>query len=247
MSKQVQPLKPLEMTLQDAHEEAPGVKSFTFKYDKAQFQYKAGQSVLLFPEQGNQALRHPFSIASSPTEDQLMLSTKIRPESPYKTRLNALTSGDKVTLMGPGGQFTLPEQGEDQIVLLGGGIGITPFRGIIKYATDKQLHYKITLLYSNRTPEDIVYKQDWERFQSQNPNLTIIHTITRPEESQTEWKGHTGRIDANLVHEYVPNMERAIFYVCGPPSLVSYLTNILAGMGVDPGRIRAENFRGYAD
>ncbi len=247
MSQQVQPLKPLEMTLHDVHEEAPGVKSFLFEYDKAQFQYKAGQSVLLFPEQGNQALRHPFSIASSPTEDRLMLSTKIRPESPYKTRLNALRSGDKVILMGPGGQFTLPEDGEDQIVLLGGGIGITPFRGIVKYATDNHLPHKITLLYSNRTPEDIVYKQDWESFQSQNPNLTIIHTITRPEESQKEWKGRIGRIDANLVHEYVPNMERAIFYVCGPPSQVSDLTSVLVSMGVEPSRIRAENFRGYAD
>lgn len=247
MSAQVQPLKSVEMILQDVHEEAPGVKSFLFKYDKEKFHYKPGQSVLLFPEQGNQALRHPFSIASSPTENWLMLSTKVRHESPYKTRLDALRPGDKVTLMGPGGQFTLPEQVEGQIVLLGGGIGITPFRGIIKYATDNQLPHKITLLYSNRTPEDIVYTQDWEKFQSQNPNLTIIHTITKPEESQKEWKGHIGKIDAKLVHEYVPNMERAVFYVCGPPSLVSDLTSVLTGMGVDPSRIRAENFRGYAD
>ncbi len=240
-------MKPLEVTLQEVREEAPGVKSFLFKYDKDLFRYKSGQIVLFFPDGSNPALRHAFSIASSPTEDLLMLSTMMRPESPFKTRLNQLRPGDAAALMGPGGQLTLPERSTDQVVLLGGGIGITPFRSIIKYATDNRLPHKITLLYSNRTPEDIVYKHDWEKLQAQNPNLTIVHTITKPEESKLEWNGPTGKIDANLVRQYVSDLDKAIYYVCGPPSLVSDLTTVLTEMGVDPRRIRAENFRGYAE
>ncbi len=247
MSQQVQALKHLEITLQEVREEAPGVKSFLFKYDKSRLQYKAGQSVLLFPDGGNPALRHPFSIASSPSEELLIISTRMSPESLFKTRLNELKVGHVATLMGPWGQFTLPEEATEQVVLLGGGIGITPFRGLVKYATDNRLPHKITLLYSNRTLEDIVYKRDWEEFRAQNPNFKIVHTITKPEESKVGWRGHTGEIDANMVRRYVIDLEKAIYYVCGPPSLVANLTSVLTEMGIDTQRIRAENFRGYAE
>src|SRR5712692_251572 len=240
MAQQSQQMKSVQVTLQEVREEAPGVKSFLFKYDRNNFHYKSGQIVLLFPEEGNPNLRHAFSIASSPTEDLLILSTMIRAESPYKSRLNALKPGDAVSLMGPGGQFGLPEQPADQVVLLGGGIGITPFRSIIKYATDTKLPNKITLLYANRTPEDIVYKDDWKEYEAQNPHLTIIQTITHPGESKIEWKGRVGRIDANLIREHVENLDKALFYVCGPPSLVTDLTNILSGMGISGAQIRTE-------
>jgi ferredoxin-NADP reductase len=240
-------MKTVQATVQEVREEAPGVKSFLFKYDKKAFPYKSGQVALLFPEEGNPSLRHAFSIASSPTEDLLMLTTKIRTDSPYKTRLNALKQGDVVTLMGPGGQFGLLEQPTNQIILLGGGIGITPFRSIIKYATDNILPNKVTLLYSNKTPEDIVYKREWEEYAKQNPNLTIIHTITRPSDSKSEWKGRVGRIDANLIREHVENPEKAFYLVCGPPSLVTELASVLAEMGINTSQIKVENFRGYAD
>jgi ferredoxin-NADP reductase len=247
MSQQTQTMKTVQVTLQNVRDEAPGVKSLLFEYDKNNFQYKPGQIVLLFPEEGNPNLRHAFSIASSPTEDFLMISTKIRDESPYKTRLNHLKQGDVVSLMGPAGQFGLTEQSTDQIVLLGGGIGITPFRSIVKYATDKKLPNKITLLYSNKTPEDIVYKHEWEEYEERNANFIIVHTITQPSESKPEWKGRVGRIDANLIREQIKNPEKAQYYVCGPPSLVTDLTSVLTGMGISGTQIRTENFRGYAD
>lgn len=247
MSQQIQQMKTLQVTLHEVRDEAPGVKSFLFEYDKNNFHYRSGQIVLLFPEEGNPNLRHAFSIASSPTENLLMVTTKMRNESPYKTRLNTLKQGDTVTLMGPAGQFGLSEQLANQIVLLGGGIGITPFRSIIKYATDSKLPNKITLLYSNRTPEDIVYKQDWKEYETKNPNLTIVHTITQPSESKNEWRGRVGRIDANLIREHVENLDKAICYVCGPPSLVTELTSILTEMRINSAQIRTENFRGYAD
>ncbi len=149
--------------------------------------------------------------------------------------------------MGPAGQFGLPEHPAGQIVLLGGGIGITPFRSIVKYATDNRLPNKITLLYSNRTPEDIVYKNEWKEYEALNPNLTIVRTITSPNESKSEWRGRVGRIDANLIREHVENLEKALYLVCGPPSLVTDLTSILTGMGISRAQIRTENFRGYTD
>ncbi len=248
MSQQVhQQMQTFQITLQEVRDEAPEVKSFLFKYDKTNLQYKPGQIVLLFPEDGNPNLRHAFSIASSPTEDTLMLSTKIRAESKYKNRLETLKKGDIVSIMGPAGQFGSPDQPAEQIVLLGGGIGITPFRSIVKYATDSKSPTKITLLYSNRTPEDIVYKREWKEYEAENPNFTAIHTITHPSESRSEWKGHVGRIDAEMIRRYIMSPDKAIYLVCGPPSLVTDLTGILTGMGISPTQIRMENFHGYAD
>ena len=247
MSQQTQQMKTVLVTLHEIRDEAPGVKSFLFKYDKTAFQYKSGQIVLLFPEDGNPALRHAFSIASSPTEDTLLLSTKIRANSQYKNRLNTLEKGDTVSIMGPAGQFGLPDQPVEQIVLLGGGIGITPFRSIVKYATDTKSQTKITLLYANGSPDDIVYRQEWKEYEAENPKFTAIHTITKPSESTSEWKGHRGRIDAEMIRRYIERPDKALYLVCGPPSLVTDLTGVLTEMGISPTQIRTENFRGYAD
>ena len=247
MSQQTQKMKTVQATLNEIRDEAPGVKSFLFKYDKSAFQYKSGQILLLFPEDGNPSLRHAFSIASSPTEDLLMISTKIRAESQYKNLLDTLKEGDTVSIMGPAGQFGLPDQPIEQIVLLGGGIGITPFRSIVKYASDNKSQTIITLLYTNRTPEDIVYKEEWKEYEAENPNFTAIHTITKPSESTSEWKGHKGRIDAEMIRRYIDRPDKALYLVCGPPSLVTDLTGVLTEMGISPTQIRTENFRGYAD
>ncbi|MDQ3947940.1 MAG: Rieske 2Fe-2S domain-containing protein, partial [Thermoproteota archaeon] len=86
-------------------------------------------------------IRH-FTISSSPTENFIMFSTRIR-DSPYKKRLSTLDEGATVKVRGPEGQFVLHEDYSKPAVFLSGGIGVTPFRSIVKYATDKQLPLKI--------------------------------------------------------------------------------------------------------
>ena len=96
-------------------------------------------------------IRH-FTISSSPTENFIMFSTRIR-DSPYKKRLSTLEKGAKVKVRGPEGQFVLHEDYSKPAVFLSGGIGVTPFRSMIKYATDKQLPIKIIMFDSNRNQE----------------------------------------------------------------------------------------------
>lgn len=241
-----QTFEPLEVTVEQIVEEAPGVKSFFLDYDKNRFQYKASQVVRLYVyTENNHQMFHAFSIASSPTENHLLFTTKIRPDSPYKQALDKLEPGDQLSLLGPVGRFILPESTSNDIVMLGGGIAVTPLRGMIRFATDKQLPHKITLLYSNITPEDIVYKKQWKELESQNPNLRVVNTITHPEESKENWTGRTGRIDEALISEYVKNPSHTLLYVCGTPSMITDTVHILRNFGIDTSKVLIEQFPGY--
>ncbi len=238
--------EPVEVTVRKIEEESPGIKSLYLDYDRKAFQYKASQAVRLFVvAQDGQRIPHAFSIASSPTEDFLLFTTRIRPESLFKRSIERLKPGDRLNLVGPFGRFVLPPDPSNHLVFLGGGIGITPFRGMIKYATDKQLPHKITLLYSNRIPEEIVYRKLWQTLQSKNHNLTVTHVITHPEHSKEKWTGLTGKVDEKLIREYVPYMDKTLFYICGTPTMITELTHILRTMNVDPSRVMIESFPGY--
>ena len=136
----------LDLPLIEAKQETPDVKSIKLGL-RERIDYKPGQYMTVEldvddPENGNS---RPLSIASSPTENFLLFSTKIS-QTLFKQKLNSLKAGDKVKLKGPMGIFTLKEDAKE-IVLLGGGIGITPFRDMIKYSADEKLPIKITLLY----------------------------------------------------------------------------------------------------
>lgn len=207
-------------------------------YFSRNFDYKPGQYLTLeLDVEDTEGNTRPLSIASSPTEDFILISTKIR-ESPFKHKLISLKAGDKVKVIGPMGNFILKEDAKE-IIFLGGGIGITPFRDMIKYATDKKLPIKMTLLYSNKTPADICYKDEWPLFEEQNPNLKIVHTMT----DDQNWEGRKGRINESLIKEF--SSADTLFYICGSPAMVTGLFELLKTMNVPMSNIKMEKFAGY--
>jgi ferredoxin-NADP reductase len=237
---------PLPVTLRKRVTEAPSVESFYFDYPRDALHYQASQAFHLHLDFAHDpSFYHPFSIASSPTEDYLLFTMRRRTASPYKQTLSQCHPGDQLTVLGPVGRFVLPADGSRPIVFLGGGIGVTPFRSMMRFATDRQLPHRIVLLYSSRTPEQIVYRREWEGLQRRNPKLTVVHTITRPEQSIQAWQGRVGRIDATLVREYVEDVDQARFYLCGTPRMVWGMTRLLRTMGVGTDRIMVDVFRGY--
>lgn len=226
----------------ETKQETPDVKSIKLAFDGNKFDYKPGQFMMMEldvddPESGN---TRPLSIASSPTENVLLFSTKIS-QSLFKQKFNSLKVGDKVKVKGPMGIFTLKKDAK-QIMFLGGGIGITPFRDMIKYATDKRLPIKLTLLYSNKTPADICYKDEWDVFEKENFNLKVVNTIT---DNTIGWNGRTGRINENMIKEFCNDINNTVFYICGPPGMVEGLSNLLKTMDISLQNIKIEKFAGY--
>jgi glycine betaine catabolism B len=197
-------------------------------------------------------IRH-FTISSSPTENFIMLSTRIR-DSPYKKRLSTLEIGTTVKVRGPEGQFILHEDYSKSAIFLSGGIGVTPFRSMIKYATDKQLPLKIIMFDSNRNSNNILFKQEFDEWASINKNLKIIYTISEENQDEhhssatNEWKGEFGRIDKAMILKYVDDktLKNSIIYICGPPSMLKSMQSLIQQeLEIPKERIMIEEFTGY--
>ena len=200
-------------------------------------------------------IRH-FTISSSPTENFIMFSTRIR-DTPYKRRLSTLEKGTKVKVRGPEGQFVLHQDYSKPAVFLSGGIGVTPFRTMIKYATDKRLPVKIVMFDSNRNRSNILFKKEFDDWSNINKNLKIIYTISedgeeeRHEQSSStanDWNGEYGRINKAMILKYVDTNElnNSIFYICGPPSMLKAMQALLEDdLEIPKERIKVEEFTGY--
>lgn len=243
--------KSMKLTLVKKQDEAKGTKSFFWEPEKS-LTYLPGQFLyytlpsLKYPDPRGDT-RH-FTICSSPTEGKtLRLTTRIRPESGYKKTLDELPLGSEIEGEGPNGTFILNDNDLGPHVFLAGGIGITPFRCMLKYVADKKLSHQIHLIYSNSIPEEITFRKEFEQLVLTYPNIKISMTITKPEESKEKWTGLTGRIDENLIKKLVTSdySSSALFWLCGPPPMVDAVRDILGKVGVTSNRLRAEKFTGY--
>lgn len=222
--------------------------SFAFDLEGQTFPFKPGQyntvtipNPLYQDEEGN---TRQFSIASSPRDPFILITTRMR-ASAFKRTLAEVPLGTRVNFRGPLGSFTLPEDAVHPIVLIAGGIGITPFRSMIKHATEQRLPHTLTLIYSNRTPQEAPFLEELRGWERENPNFRFIPTMTRPEASTPEWTGRTGYVDAAFLRETLEGLDRFIFFAAGPPRMVDGVGHALAGAGVAEDRIRTEQFSGY--
>lgn len=186
-------------------------------------------------------IEYSMSLASSPTKDYLQFGAR-RSDSAWKRTFVNLRPGDEVEIDGPYGRFVLDEH--RPAVLVAGGIGITPLKGMMEYATDRNLSIDVVLVYSIRTPTEIAYKDDLEALARENPKIRILYTITRSESGQA-WNGRVGRIDADLLRSAASGLHEPTYYVCGKPGLVEGVFEHLRALRVPRGRVMAEEFWGY--
>jgi ferredoxin-NADP reductase/nitrite reductase/ring-hydroxylating ferredoxin subunit len=254
----------LELTLiQKDKVEGTDVMSFKFSKQNDQlenkivFDYTAGQFAFFdigeVYDDPKGPIRH-FTISSSPTEKFIMFSTRMR-DSPYKKRLSTLEEGAKVKVRGPEGKFVLHEDYSIPAVFLSGGIGVTPFRSMIKYATDKQLPTRITMFDSNRDRSNVLFKKEFDDCAGNNKNLKIIYTISEEEQyeqsissTENDWKGEYGRINKAMILKYIDAnvLNNSIFYICGPPAMLKAMQALLQEeLNIPKEKIKVEEFTGY--
>ncbi len=186
-------------------------------------------------------IEYPMSLACSPTKPYLEFGARVS-DSAWKEAFRALRPGDEAEVDGAYGHFVLDPN--SQAVLIAGGIGITPLKGMAEYAADRRLPMEMRLLYSSRNEAEIAYRRELETLTDQNPRFRVTHTLTR-EPSGSSWTGRRGRIDAELLASVSHDLTNPYYYVCGTPGMVRETFQILAESGVAPGRIKSEAFRGY--
>lgn len=186
-------------------------------------------------------IEYPMSLACSPTRPYLEFGARVS-DSPWKVAFAELRPGDDAEVDGAYGHFVLDEA--SSAVLVAGGIGVTPLKGMAEYAADRRLPIDLRLVYSNRTPEEIVYRSELDDLTRQNPRFDVLHTLTRTPEGSS-WSGRRGRIDADLLRAASHGLSEPIYYVCGAPGMVQETYRNLLRLGVDADRVRYEVFRGY--
>ncbi|HEX6543189.1 MAG TPA: ferredoxin reductase [Ktedonobacterales bacterium] len=206
--------------------------------------HRAGQhlDVRLTAADGYQTERS-YSIASAPTDPQVMLTVERLEDgevSPYLT--DVLRPGDQLELRGPiGGWFTWrPEEG-GPLLLVAGGSGIAPLMAMIRYRAAVQSPVPVCLLYSSRTYEEIIYREELDWLATAGADLDVVHTITRSQPAG--WQGYRRRIDRAMLEEvaWTP-MERPLIFVCGSNPLVEAVATACVELGHPPERVKTERF-----
>jgi ferredoxin-NADP reductase len=227
----------------EAVPETPRIKSLVLEVPGWEG-HKAGQhlDVRLTAPDGYQTQRS-YSIASAPEDERLVLTVERLDDgevSPYLT--DVLMAGDKLELRGPiGGYFTWEEGDGGPLLLVGGGSGIAPLMAMIRHRVAVGSEVPTRLLYSSRSYEEIIFREELETLASRDGALEVIHTLTR---SRPEaWTGYDRRIDAEMLREvaWSPD-ERPLPFVCGPTSFVEGVADALVGLGHDPARVKTERF-----
>lgn len=232
----------LSLQIKEILQETHDTKTYRFDFSKRPWTFLPGQFITVkFLIDGKPAIRS-YSISSSPTQqDHLDITVKITPNGLTSVYLfDKVKAGDRFEIRGPFGKCTYTEDLGKNIVLIGAGSGIAPLMSILRYVIDKKTGAKVTLFYSNKTKEDIIFYKELAQLEKENPNFRCILTVTRDE---TGWTGKTGRITAEMLSENIADKDTAIFYAAGPPAMVDDAVKILKeSLAISPTRIRTEKF-----
>jgi len=209
----------------------------------AKMDFKPGQFVVLaIPQElgGGPTFSRAYSMASSPTEELIDLTMNV--VGTVTKKMNSFETGVKVNVQGPFGLFVLNPETQNDVVFIAGGVGITPFRSMWRYVIGKHLPVKMTMLFSCKTEEDIVYHDELEEM-NQRDDFKLVLTLTR--EQGEEWHGLRGRINAEFIKQQVGNLESKTFFICGSNAMNDGMTQTLLEMGVPKDRIKTEKWGEY--
>jgi ferredoxin-NADP reductase len=221
--------------------ETPHVKTIVFDVP-GWAGHRAGQhvDVRLTAEDGYQAERS-YSIASAPDGTRVALTVQRLEEgevSPYLT--DELRPGDKIELRGPiGGYFVWEPSEGGPLMLVAGGSGIVPLMAMIRTGAAAGNDTETRLLYSSRSQDDVIYRDELER-RSGN-GLRVVYTLT--DSQPPGWTSYARRVDAEMLAEVGPRpADRPRFYVCGPTPFVEAVAEALVRLGHETRAIKTERF-----
>jgi ferredoxin-NADP reductase/Na+-transporting NADH:ubiquinone oxidoreductase subunit NqrB len=190
--------------------------------------------------------RRYFTLASSPTEADLRIGVKFYENgSSFKKAMVDMDETTSIVASQIAGDFVLPKDRTQKLIFIAGGIGVTPFRSMVKYLVDKNEPRSITLLYSARTQADIAYKSVFDEAR-QKIGLKTIYALSDAEALEGEPATRVGTITAGLIRSEVPDYLERLFYISGTHQMVAAMQDILSELGVSKNHIKIDFFPGYA-
>jgi ferredoxin-NADP reductase len=209
------PKQIVEMLVEAVTMELPDTKTVKLQWpEDYDVEFKTGQFITLyFPD--TPAYKRAYSLSSCAL-DRRFYEVTVKRDGKMGTRIvDWVKAGDRMWVIPPTGRFLPVYEPDKHLICIAGGSGVTPFRAFVREATRRKYSTKITVLYSVRTPNDIIFNAEFLELQAENDNFEFDVTCTRST-SEHKWSGRTGRIDSDWVRQHVGKLEHTVFYACGP-------------------------------
>ncbi len=224
--------------------ETPRIFTLTLEPEKGEpmIAFVAGQwaHLHLLDDHGSSQARAAFSFATAPEECLERLEFGIKVYGTFTTRASKLRVGDRVGIQGSFGVFTLREE-NTHLVMIAGGIGVTPFRSMIRSLAAQECSRETTLIYSNKTIEDAAYAEEFVALAGKRSWFRFVPTCTATLEAARQ--GERGRVSLPMLRKHIPDFEQATFLACGPVPLMEGVRQLLIQAGVDvKDQLRTERF-----
>jgi ferredoxin-NADP reductase/DMSO/TMAO reductase YedYZ heme-binding membrane subunit len=237
-----------ELQIRAMFQETPDVKTFRLMAahgGSLPFEYQAGQFVNIQLTIDGKRVNRSYTLASSPTRrDSCELSIKRQPMGTASRYLHdQVHIGDLVKVSGPSGRFTFTGHEASSVLLIAGGVGITPLMSITRYLTDRAWDGDIYFLIVAKSEQHLVFSDEILFLQNRFPQLHVCVTLTRCDNSST-WTGERGRVTGSLLQKFVPNLTSVPVYLCGPLEMMDATREILRSVGVPDSFVRTETFAG---
>ena len=236
----------MRAAIKEKREVAKGTLLVLFDLAGAEFDYQPGQyfwvELLDPPYEDEKGARRHITAVTSPSEKGVIgLCTRMR-DSAFKRSLADLPVGTEVEVEQPKGTFVLPEESSRPLVFVAGGIGITPFRSMLRYIGDEHLPHRVTLIYSNRDRASAALLDELEEIEQANPNVRLIATMT----DDDSWPGERRRVDGAFLRDHLgDDVNQARYMVAGPPAMAKGVSAELEQAGIAAELIETDSFSGY--
>jgi ferredoxin-NADP reductase len=237
MAKQI-----VEMELELVTMELLDTKTIRLKWPEGyDVDFKTGQFITLYwPDTPN--YKRAYSLSSCAL-DRGYFEVTVKRDGKMGTRIvDWAKAGDKMWVIPPTGRFLPVYEPNKHLICIAGGSGVTPFRAFVREATRRQLETKITVMYSVRTTNDIIFYEEFRQLVQENPNFNFYVTCTRLIDLDP-WTGRRGRISAAWIKEHIHDLGNTVFYACGPNALVEATeTLVLEELGVPKEQMKMEKW-----
>lgn len=222
--------QPQIFTVKEVITRSNNIKSLILENDN-KMEFVPGQYCFVLVDE---KLQRPLSYCSASGESHIELTFK---KTGYFTgKLFNLKKKDKVTVKGPYGGPLILNEAYKNIILIAGGVGIAPFMSILRTINEKKLKTKVSLFYSAKKREDLLFKEELDSFK----NIKLTYTLTQ--ENPPNWKGETRRVDLDMIKKHA-DIKDAVFYICGPHEMTSSISAQLINEGIERKNIRTEKWQ----
>ena len=226
-------------------EETPDVRTFRLgpkEGGKLPFPYRPGQYLNLALTIDGVRVNRSYTIASSPAQPSFCELTVKRKADGYVSKYlhDVLRAGDTLKVSAAFGRFVFTGAEANEVLLIAGGVGVTPVMSILRYLADCSWPGQIHFLFSVRQRRDVIFSSEIKSLQSRFANLHVYVTLS--DGTDGSWAGERGRITGEMLRRLIPNLKNLPVYLCGPDPMMTGTRAVLLELGVSEGQIKMEAF-----